>query len=334
MAGFVRESWLEWGLGAAGDAAPRPPEVEILATHDAVTKNSRKAQEKFGKLVNQGRHVAHTASLDELPDSTPTGNGRPAGGRESKMLAKAHCRSLQGEGATAGLRARPTASLRVIPETEFVGIRRCFMGVEERVAVRLPCCDATDVETRHTRICPRAGAQMTQHQPFLHAISRILKLIGVSHQVESGEPFTAGRNFRMDIVVRRGGLRNARSPEYRDKPILVDVTHADSHAQVHLRAGSAGHDKPAASTSETRNCQQNARLGHESSDEPSHKLTTFAVESFGCLGVEGSYFIDYLSASVMGGERRRVDGEERGVERTSLDGCDTSWASLKTDKAS
>ena len=34
-----------------------------------------------------------------------------------------------------------------------------------------------------------------------------------------------------------------------------------------------------------------------------HKLliTTFAVESFGRLGVEGSYFIDQLETSVVGG---------------------------------
>ena len=36
-------------------------------------------------------------------------------------------------------------------------------------------------------------------------------------------------------------------------------------------------------------------------DERSHKLTTFAVESFGHLGVEGSYFVDQLAASVVGG---------------------------------
>ena len=31
------------------------------------------------------------------------------------------------------------------------------------------------------------------------------------------------------------------------------------------------------------------------------KLTTFAVEKLGRLGVEGSYFIDQLAASVVGG---------------------------------
>ena len=36
-------------------------------------------------------------------------------------------------------------------------------------------------------------------------------------------------------------------------------------------------------------------------DKRSHKPTTFAVESFWRLGVEGSYFIDQLAVSVVGG---------------------------------
>ena len=97
MAGIVPESWLECGLGAEGDAAPRPPEVDILAAHDAVTTNSRKAQHKLGKLVNQGQYGAHTASLDLLPEtarpprpaaSTPTGTGRPAGGEGDQNVGE------------------------------------------------------------------------------------------------------------------------------------------------------------------------------------------------------------------------------------------------------
>ena len=43
MAGIVPESCLEWGLGAEGGAAPRPPETDILVAHDAVTTNSRES---------------------------------------------------------------------------------------------------------------------------------------------------------------------------------------------------------------------------------------------------------------------------------------------------
>ena len=49
MAGIAPESWLEWGPGAEGDLAPRPPEADMLAAHDAVTTISRKAQQKFGQ---------------------------------------------------------------------------------------------------------------------------------------------------------------------------------------------------------------------------------------------------------------------------------------------
>ena len=101
----------------------------------------------------------------------------------------------------------------------------------------------------------------------------------------------------MDIVIRRGSLRDAPNREYRDKSILLDVAHADPRAQVHLRGGSADHDGSAASTSEARECQHYARPGHASFDEQSHKLATLAVESFGRLGVEGSNFIDQLAAS-------------------------------------
>ena len=98
--------------------------------------------------------------------------------------------------------------LRVILAAEFVGIGRRVIGIEEywHVAMRCPRCDAVDVNTRHARVRPRAGAQVNQHQPLLHTISRTLKRHGISHQVESGEPFTVDRNLRMDNVIRREGL--------------------------------------------------------------------------------------------------------------------------------
>ena len=102
MAGIVPESWLEWGLGVEEDQAPTSREADMLAAHDAVTTNSTKAQQKLSKLVNQGRHAAHTALLDQLPEtSRPQGPGDPLGRCETKALAKARYRSLQGAGATA-----------------------------------------------------------------------------------------------------------------------------------------------------------------------------------------------------------------------------------------
>ena len=83
----------------------------------------------------------------------------------------------------------------------------------------------------------------------------------------------------MNIVVRRGGLRDAQNREYREKSILLDVTHADPQAQVQLRGGSANHDGSAAPTSEARKRQHCARPGHASFDERSHELAILAVKS-------------------------------------------------------
>ena len=42
MTGIVPVSWLEWGLDIEGDLAPRHPEADMLAAHDAVTTNAIK----------------------------------------------------------------------------------------------------------------------------------------------------------------------------------------------------------------------------------------------------------------------------------------------------
>ena len=195
---------------------------------------------------------------------------------------------------------------------------RRFLGIEEHVAVRCPVCDAVDVDTRHGRICPRAGAQVNQHQPLVHARSRLLKWLGIPHQVESDEPFTADRNLRMEIVVRRGGLRDAPNGEFGEKSILLDVTRADPRVQIHLRGGSADHDGSASSTSEARKRQLYARPGHVSFDERSHKLATLAVESFERLGVEDIKFIGQLAPSVMGGTDGGSTGRKGLVEERRL----------------
>ena len=119
--------------------------------------------------------------------------------------------------------------------------------------------------------------------------------------MESGASFHADMNLRMDIVIERGGLRDATSSEYRDKAVLLDVTRADPQARVHTRDGSADQDGSAASTSEARKRNHYARLGQVSFDECNHKRVTLAVESFGRLGKEGSELIDQLAASIVGG---------------------------------
>ena len=125
------------------------------------------------------------------------------------------------------------------------------------------------------RIRPRAGAKVNQHQPLLRSISRTLKRLWASHHVEGGEPFAPDRNLLMEIV-RRGGRSDAPNQDYREKSILLDVTHADPQAQVHRQGGRADYDGPAASTSEACKRQHYARPGHESFHERSHKLVIFS----------------------------------------------------------
>ena len=108
----------------------------------------------------------------------------------------------------------------------------------------------------------------------------------------------------MDIVIEADGPRDATTPEYRDKSILLDVTYADPQVGVHMRAESADRNGSAAFTSEARNRNHYARPGQVSFDERSYKLATLAVESFGRLGKEGSDLIDQVG----GGKHRWRDG--------------------------
>ena len=173
--------------------------------------------------------------------------------------------------------------------------------MEEFLAARCPCCGEAEVNTRHGRLCYRSGAQVNQHQPLVHALSRTLKSMSIRHQVESRAPFHPDRDLRMDIVIEAGGLRYATASEYRDKSILLDVTYEDPQAGVHMREGSANRNGPAAFTSEARKRNHYACTGQASFDERSYKLATLAVESFGRLGKEGNDMIDQVAASIVGG---------------------------------
>ena len=62
---------------------------------------------------------------------------------------------------------------------------KVFHGdIMEHAAVRCSCSDAVDVDARHARICPRAGAQVNQHQPLVHAMVNTLKRLGIQYQVK------------------------------------------------------------------------------------------------------------------------------------------------------
>ena len=135
------------------------------------------------------------SSLDQLPETRPQRDtGDSQGKKETRDLAKARQRSQLGSGATAFLRARPVDSARTIPASEFVTAGKIFLGIEELLAARCPCCGEAKVNTRHARLCHRSGAQMNQHQPLVHAFSRTLKSMSIRRQVESGAPFHANRD--------------------------------------------------------------------------------------------------------------------------------------------
>ena len=145
------------------------------------------------------RHISGTAPRDD----TPAGHGRPKQGKGEERFAKARQRSQSGPGATAFLRARRVDSSRVIPASECVSAGRRFLGMEEFLATRRPCCGATDADTRHARLCHQSGAHANQHQPLIHALSRTFKRMSIRQKVESGAPLNADRDLRMDMVVER-----------------------------------------------------------------------------------------------------------------------------------
>ena len=71
--------------------------------------------------------------------------------------------------------------VRIIPASEFVSIGRHLLGMEEPLAARCLCREAADVNTRHARTCYLAGAQVNQHQPLVHALSRTFKRLSIGH---------------------------------------------------------------------------------------------------------------------------------------------------------
>ncbi len=275
-------------------------------------------QGKIGKFVQRVQYDRYVASLDALPETgRPPGPDDPYGGVESRDMARARQRSMAGSGAMACLRARPMDHARTIPASEFVLMGQRFLGVETYMAPECPCCGTQDADSRHARICPRSGAQVNQHQPLVHALSRTLKQACIQHGVEDGSPFTADRDLRMDVVVLPGQLREASEASFRHKGLLIDVTYADPQAAGHLRGGSATNDGSAASTSEARKSAHYASPGHVSFDERSFKLVPLAVESFGRLGVSGYELVDQLATSMVGGSGGG-DVTQKGVVKERL----------------
>ena len=253
MANIVPESWRDRAFREGEQGASGQSIADALPAHDAETISPSKAQHRLGKLVNRVHYERYVSSLDQFPETRPQRDtSESQGEKETRDLAKARQRSRSGSRATASLRARPVNSARTIPASEFVTTEKRFLRIEEFLAAGCPCCGEAEVTSRHARLCHRSGAQVNQHQPLVHVLSRTLKSMSIRHQVESGALFHADRDLRMDIVIEAGGLRDATASEYRDKSVLLDVTYADPQAGVHMRAGSADRNGSlsAASTSE------------------------------------------------------------------------------------
>ena len=143
---------------------------------------------------------------------------------------------------------------------------------------------------------------MNQHRALLHATSRRLKRLGILHQLESVEPFTADRNLRMDIVITRGGLPDALNREYRICPSRWTPPVQTGKRRYTCKGAVLITIDQLPLSLEAYKRQHYARPGHVSLDvEPSHTLATLALESFGRLGVEGNNFIDQLEACVVRG---------------------------------
>ena len=145
-------------------------------------------------------------------DSTPRRTGRPdpMGGIETKTLAKARYKNLQGAGATAYLRARPTDSLRLIHAEGFLDMGRRFIGIEEQVAVRCPCCDTVDV-------CSGRG-----HSPRAH----------LSQSGSAGKPTLTARPRNVPYVEAAGNS----TPSGKRQGVHDRPKSADGHCRQERRS--------------------------------------------------------------------------------------------------
>ena len=126
-----------------------------------------------------------------------------------------------------------------------------MVDIKEYVAARCLCCDTIDVDTRHARICPRAGgAHVNQHHPILLAISCAFKRLVIARQVESGEPLTMDRNLGWksssggEAFGRRRTWSTVTRPSYKMQP-----TQTRKRGDTCLRGGSSDHAGSGASTS-------------------------------------------------------------------------------------
>lgn len=101
MSSIVPEFRLDWGLGTEEDAAPVAPRGRRAdGALDAITSDSRKAQQKVGQARQPGpSRRAHIFSVPAARDGPPAGTGLPARGHGDKSLrqgfSQQECRGLE-----------------------------------------------------------------------------------------------------------------------------------------------------------------------------------------------------------------------------------------------
>lgn len=108
------------------------------------------------------------------------------------------------------------------------------MTAEPFVAEICRFCVAPDADTRHSRMCPRAGAPANQLQPLVHAILKAYKRLSIEQALKVKTTFTADRAYPMDMTFPVGKPSNASIGAYKHKSILICAAFANSRASVHL----------------------------------------------------------------------------------------------------
>lgn len=195
---------------------------------------------------------------------------------------------MTGDGALAAQRAQPYDLAKAVPAQECVHGERIFLGIEPQAATRCQTCGAADVTTCDARICDRVGAQVNQHRSLVRARAISLKRLETNTAVEDSRPFTADREYAMDIVIQAGKLCDATAnSSYPEDGLLLDVTPAYPPSAGYLQRGSPNIDGSAAATSETRKNTHTA-------------LSTLAVECFERLRKCWEEPIDQVATSVAG----------------------------------
>lgn len=121
------------------------------------------------------------AALKALPEEgrSPRPDD-PLRGKVPRKMALARLRSMAGSGPMPCLRAQPFYHARTIPPPEFGAMGRWFLSLESFIAQICPCCDE---------------AEVTQHWPLIHAMSRVFKRLAINNSVEDGSPFMAITGF-------------------------------------------------------------------------------------------------------------------------------------------